>query len=242
MKNHLHQQYQDYADEKLIHILSEEEGAYTVEAKAVAEEVLRERGYDVEHQEAFDQDPAAQFDEMERPDGLIHQDILVRESEHGVTGRINTLIDNIEQQEEKLQGQLSTELKAISDEELLSQYTTILAPFTEKTSSKIKALGPIAEMELRTMITEVNTRPLSLPPEVNKVHKRIKFTLNEMTLKEGRRKQNFNGILGAFLAIFPLLFFALGASHRLSIISVIIGIERIYAGFRAMSSAREKLL
>lgn len=242
LKDHLRKQYQDYPDEKLIHILSEDNNAYSEDAKAIAEEILLDRGYDIEHREALEQDPAAALDEMERPDGLIQQDILVRESEHGVTGRINSLIDNIEQQEERLQRDWSTELQALSDEALIGQYTEILTPFTENTDSKLKDLSPIADMELRTIIAEVSSRTLNLPAILAATHKKTKDSLNKTTLKEGRKKQNLNVPLGLVLILFPVLVFAAGEYHRLLLVPLIIGSQRFYVGAQAMSQARAKLL
>ena len=242
MKNHLRKQYQDYPDEKLIHILSEEDNAYSEDAKAVAEELLRDRGYNVTHVEELDQDTAERLDEMERPDGIIHQDILVRESDEGVTGRINSLIDNIEQQEERLQLGWSAELQALSDEELIAQYRDILTPFTEGTGSKLSDLSPVAEMELRTIIAEVSSRTLTLPAILAATHKKTKDILNKRTIKEGRKKQNFNVPLGLVLILFPILVFAAGEYHRVLLLPLIFGFQRFYVGAQAMSEARKKLL
>ena len=242
MKNQTRDQFKEYTDEKLIQILWDEGGTYSEEEKAAASELLSERGYDVAHEGASKQDTASQFDNVIPPDGLLRQEALAQESGLGLTGNINLLMDNIEQQEEKLKENWSSELGALSDEELTDKYAEFITPLRDKIRLKLKELGPIPEMELRTIIAEINSRSLTLPLHLVAIHKKVKYTLNEMTTKEAKGKQTFNTIFGAILVIFPILIALLGLYSTIQFICIVIGCERLYAGARAVSLAQKKML
>lgn len=238
--------YESYSDERIIEIVTTNRTSYTDEALKLAEEVLAERGIDLEElnvQDAVEEHLEKEaFDatKLELPNNvMVYSKDLLPEENSNLADRINTLVDDIQKNENEIIETIQSNYIALSDEDLRSKYEKIIGGIVERGS-----FGPkIDEDSIENyefLLNEFEKRKLKNTTKNQANHLKVVHLLCTTLTKKHRIKGILNIIFGLILIIMGL--FPKSIRH-VRIISILIalwwGRQRLIVGFKHIKISNE---
>lgn len=230
-----HQYLRSYTDEQLTGMVTFQRDEFDDDILKAAEEILIERGYDVEYEDfkAEPTDPVS----LELSNGQVLFDPPEIKSDDGILDRINTLVDSIEEEEHAAEEHFSQKYKTQNDQGLLQEYIEVCQKVEERSGFGARTHADSLKNYQR-LLTEVQARVLEIPEEFQTLHLSVSNRMRSERSRRYRRDGNIKLLIGIFLVLL-VLFSLLAGLIRFSILFLgLIGFTNIGAAISDFGNAK----
>ena len=245
----LKKRYAAYSTEKLIGIISNGDG-YTKMAVDTAKKILAQRDVEIPeiNESSRDIDEMKNDEEaikLELPNGqIIFTGSQSSDNLEDVGSRMNTILDDINQREQKRENDLLEEFINSSDTELIDTYSQILEKLPKEQIKKLQDETELKEYSL--LIEVINSRQIKIPFRLIERHNSLIDLLNKRESEKMMKKGIIRiiwGILIGIICLFAIVFSI--ESRRLMItfftlilLTVSMG-KNFYQGYKLLSHNRK---